>query len=140
MKRKNKDKEQLSFLFRQTCPEPKHADDFTGRVMRHIAKERRRQEEAVEYWRMVSGHSYGTSWRGRLIDALLSPVLIIVVAVAVCVSVMALYSKEVTAALASLFMHIEGIVGPVPYILPAVLCLSMTLLLCLAIAMIHNEE
>lgn len=140
MRNKNRDKDTLDILFRQACPEPEGREGFTGRVMNHIASERRREKEANEYWQMLTGHSYGTSWRSRMIAMLLSPVVIIVVAAAALLLAMLLYSSEIMSALECVSEYTEGISRLSPYAVPCAAGLVVAVSLCCAIALIHSDD
>lgn len=80
----------LARLLRESCPEPHGSSDFTRRVTVRICRERRQVQAARRYWAQQTGSSASSrtspsalnapkslSW--RLLEALLSPLVVIVV-------------------------------------------------------------
>lgn len=140
MKKDNLKDEFLTELMRNACPAPHHDADFTDRVINRIVKEKRQKEQAQLYWHEQVGMALPKTWRWRLLDWLMSPMIFVVAAV-VAVFV---FRHEIFTLLrqywSTQYFIADNIILPMPIVMSAVCGVIVLAVLGGTIAMLNSED
>lgn len=131
----------LTRLMQETCPEPRHDADFTNRVVRRIVKDRQQKEQALQYWHEQVGMPLPKTWRWRLFNWIMSPMLALLVVVAAVFA----YRHEIFVLLRQCWEGQNYIIGngitlPMPIVMSVACGATVLGVLGCTIAILNSED